>query len=167
MNHDDYLDRAIEQVARELTDGAPSQGFAGHVRARLETSPRSAAWVWQMAAAAAVLALVAYFLWPAGDQQPPMQVARTPASAPAAPGRPGITETPGRRSQAVASLARAGTTTGPFGRGRPQPTMRIRIQIDDDAPQLVAIPEPADLTLKPIEIAELTIAPLEPEKESR
>jgi len=53
-------------------------------------------------------------------------------------------------------------------RPRARKPSNVRIPIDiGDAPQLAAMTEPADLTVKPIEIAELTIAPLEPEKESR
>jgi hypothetical protein len=167
MNHDDLLDRAIDEVARELTDAAPRRGFSERVRERLETPPRSRSWAWQAMAAAAALALVAYLVWPASDRRPNVQVAHAPAA------------TPGSERQGPApevgpalplphpphTLARGATHPARVLHSQPKP--RMRIAIDPEAPQLDAIPEPANLSVKPLEIAELTIVPLEPEKESR
>lgn len=163
MNHDDYLDRAIEQVARELTDLAPRQGFAARVRQRFEPQQTAFSWRWPLTAGiTAAVALVVWLTLPtrtvtptapthieADDRVLPVpsmeapQVARAPAHEPAT-----------RRERP---------------RGVPRiPLPRLRIPVDiDDAPQIAAMPVPSDLAIRPIEIAELTIAPLEPEKESR
>lgn len=165
MNDDDVLDRAIDDVARELTEGAPSQGFTGRVRARVGIRPCRRAWPWQLTGAAAALSLVVYMLWPVQDREP-LRVRPVPTrtSAERSP-EPEATPqaAPARSNPPV--LARATTRSAPAR--RPQSKPRMRIAVDPDAPQLGAIPIPADLTLKPLEIAELTIAPLDLDKESR
>lgn len=165
MNHDDSLDRAIDEVARDLTEGAPSPGFSTRVRARLETGPRRRAWVWHLAAACAVLAIVAYLVWPVANRQSPGVRVATPAGAPRSPSKELTPELAPAPSRPALVRARATTRPAPVRRSSPEP--RMRIAIHPDAPQLDAIPEPVELTLPPIAIAELTIAPLEPEKESR
>ena len=168
MNDDELFDRAIDEVAHEMTDAAPRRSLVPRVRERIETPSRTRAWLWQAAAAAAALAplaLVAYLLWPAGHTPPDVQVAHTPATTPgpASPQpAPQMVIAPPSQPHVVAQAPRRGAPVG-----RTQQEARMRIAVDLDTPQLDAIPEPPDLAVKPLEIAELSIVPLEPEKESR
>jgi hypothetical protein len=164
MSHDEFLDRAIDQVARELTDGAPRQGFAGRVRQRLEPPQTAFSWRWPLAAgvAAAAVALVIWLMLPTRTVTPiapaTTQVADRALPVPS-------TEAP----QIARGPAHESTTQHETSRHAPRiPLPRLQIPVDiEDAPQIAAMPALSDLAVKPIEIAELTIAPLEPEKESR
>ncbi len=165
MNQDDAFNRAIDQVARDLTAGAPRPGLAGRVRARIERPRRTGAWAWQVAGAIAALALMAYVAWPVSEM-PRQEVVDRTVTERAAPSEP-RTSAPPDTGQPRPSLDGTLRIHSVSARAPREPRVVPRIPIDREAPQLEAIREPSDLTLRPIEIAELTIAPLEPEKESR
>jgi hypothetical protein len=158
MKNDELLDRAIDHVARGLTDGSPRQGFAGRVRERIEAPSAKLRWMWPIAtgAAAAIILLVWLAL--------PTQTV-TPTVSPIGRAADRILQGPtaNREAPRVAGTIRPNETRHPRAR-----MTEVRIPIDtENAPQLAAITPPDDLAVQPIEIAELTIAPLEPEKESR
>lgn len=160
MNTDESLNRAIDQVARELTSGAPAVGFAGRVHVRLERPSVLPRWRWQLAGAASAI-LIAVIVWLALPERVlgPTTFPRPRLAdrvLPGQPEQPAASQIADRTEQAAHMPVRA--------RSLPP---NIRIEVDmESAPQIAAIAEPGDLLVPTIEIAELTVAPLEPEKES-
>jgi hypothetical protein len=158
--NDDFLDGAIDQVARELTDGAPRPGLARRVQQRLEPPRALVGWRWLLAGGAiAAIASIVWFTFP-GPTVDPILSPRRHAVDRVLPGPP----------VATGELRSAPVVHGPrHARRRPQqPPVEIRIPVDiEGAPQIAAIRDANALTVSPIEIPELNLAPLEPEKESR
>ena len=167
---DNALDRAIDGVARELTSGAPCPGFDARVRASLERPRPWRAWRWQLAAAVAVIVIaigpylstalrpIPQTTMPAsglatgprasGARAPTPMVRATPERVPAVPGPDRVAPEPPRVARVV------------------HPIVRIPID-DDEAPQIAALRPLSQLDLAPIQMTELTIPPLEAEKEPR
>jgi hypothetical protein len=167
---DQLLDAAIDVVAKELTAGEPRSGFASRVQSRLEKhgwwspSPwHPHTWRWVGGAAAVALLLVAVGLFPAWDAPRlrenavylPATSAVPPDTVAAAPAVPrGFVPTP-HGSQVSA-------------RRSPRATREmLRVAIDPDAPQIAALARIDALGLEPLDVPELTIPPLDPNKEPR
>ena len=161
---DVVLDRAIDEVARELTSGAPRAGFDARVRARIAETPAPFRWTWPLAAVTALALATVVYLWqPAKPTPDGSRVVRvTPSSeGGASPSGPRA-----RTEQNERGRITPARRTTPHRRAVPdRPT--IRIPIEEDAPQIAALAQMPDLTLEPIELTEITIPPLEPEKEPR
>lgn len=74
------VDDAIDRVARDMTSGAPSADFRRGVISRLESrQPTRFAWPTFAAgmAAAAVVALAGFVMWPRGDHAAPSTITMT------------------------------------------------------------------------------------------
>ncbi|HSL23292.1 MAG TPA: hypothetical protein VK886_17315 [Vicinamibacterales bacterium] len=180
---DDVLDREIDAAASQLTDGSPRPGFPHRVRSRIETRRPTAAWAWRAAAAAVALVLVAYLAVPRHPSEAPEgTVAREPeAGASPAVRAPEVTppSAPEDSPEAV-GRARSGLRPGSVTAARVVPP---RLPVNGDAPQIAALIEPTPLVvrvegpaaldtegeieLKDIAVQDLSIAPLDPEKEPR
>lgn len=173
----DALDRAIDEVAREVTNADPSPGFVARVGERIRVERRSwyVGWGWQLATGIALLAVIAYVSWPEEERH----AARVAATGPTVVGRaapPAVSAPPvpsTARTRAFAAARRMGT------RSRVAPPLTMpRIPIAVDAPQIDALSEvaeltvpvarPRDLDMPGLTVRQVTIAPLEPgDKERR
>jgi hypothetical protein len=166
------LDEAIERAARELTGGTPRAGFATRVQSRLGTKRASYAGWWQLAGAAAALALI-FVLLPARAPQTPAPSSQARDTAPAGSGHTGAVV---HRSEA----SRGGRTelerVAPPRRAFARPTTRVplRVRIEQDAPQIAALPEiedlsvaidqPEQLAVSGLDVADLRIPPIDIDK---
>lgn len=159
MRDDSELDRAIAQVARNMTDRAPRSGFATRVRERLESPTRHGRrrWTWWLVPIPAAAALVLWMALPRLTDTPTPKHPVPPTGGEALYVPP-IPEVVTPRELPAPSAAR---------RSQRQTRAIVPIPIDDGAPQIPAIAEVTELVLPAIEIADLSILPLEPDKEPR
>jgi hypothetical protein len=170
---DELLDAAIDSVARELMQGAPSAGFASRVRRsclpEMGPGPKTRSWrprlYWAAATAAAIL-VIALML---------------PATGPnVSPGAPRLTSGP---EPTIRPPAPQITEAGPPARapGPPTPTARrrpgaepVRVPIEQGPAPIAALEEiadlavtvnqPASLTLTDLDMPDLAVAPLDPDR---
>lgn len=171
MNENDWLDRAIDEVARELTDREPRPGFAGQIAERLEQPERSRAWVWQLAGAVAILAVIVFAM------SRPSNEPSTPASNASASGaRPPVQGVSSPPAAPQVSAARTGALEPRTGRSTQ--TAMARLAIDTETPRIPAlpeltelqvhVPEPETLAVAALELRDLDVMPLIPDdKEPR
>lgn len=171
-DHDapDVLDPAIDEIARELTDGQPSRGFSARVRERIERPARATGWTWQTAAALALVAVMVYVSWPGPTDrsaEAPVVATRSAPSGSSPASRPPAVEP----REATPREANAGVPQR-IGPTRPLPRRAVpRIPIDVDAPQIAALGEvneltvsvapPRDLDLPGLSVRDVTIPPLD------
>src|SRR5262245_23127443 len=169
-DHDnDRLDRAIDDVARRMTQGAPAVDLKARVLARIEASdasswPRRLAWLGVPIAAAAAIFLVV-FLWPHRDanrvvenaiHQPP--VAGTPdRPLPPAPPR----DTMEAMAQAEASPARIAAARA--GIASPPLPFRTPSDVETMAPPPLEVPSIAvpSLPIADTALPSIAVEPLE------
>jgi hypothetical protein len=173
MTNKDALDRAIDAVAREVTGGSPSLGFPSRVRERIERPRAARAWVWQLAGALAVLAVIAYVSWPDGQKTDSPAVVTGPVAN--RPELPPVAQVAPRVSRPHAGVV-ARRVERPPRRDTPRPR-GARIPIDVDAPQIaalgrvseltVSVAQPRDLDLPDLSVREVMIPPLEPGDKER
>jgi hypothetical protein len=181
--HDSRIDAAIDEVAREMTDGAPDSSFKARVLARIDDHrPRRGRLVWMLSplvVAALVIVAVIVFRQSERQSQPAPNATRSdnraktvdaardrePANDATTATRPG--ETVARQTPAPAQSAAsrrppraaiASTTSGEFEALAPPPLAVESIR-------LAALPAANSIRVAPLEtIAPIDVAPLgEPE----
>src|SRR5262245_57940863 len=168
-DHDnDRLDRVIDDIARQMTEGAPSSDLKAHVLSRLEEPdasswPRRFAWVAAPVAAAAVILLVVFLRLHQGtaggadNVKPQPSVARAPDRplAPAPP-REAVPSTARTDSSPAATVARTRATTSPR-------TSRSPSDIESMAPSRLEVSsiEVPSLAISDIATTSIAVQPLE------
>jgi hypothetical protein len=171
MNDNDWLDKAIDEVARELTDREPRPGFAGQIAKRLEQPERRRIWAWQLAGAAAILAVIVFAM-----SRPSNEPGRPASDASASRTGPQVQSVPSSATAPPVSDARPGAPKP--GAARSRPTAMARVAIDADAPRIPALPEltelqvhvqgPETLAVAALGLRDLDVMPLTPDdKEPR
>jgi hypothetical protein len=169
----DRLDRTIDEVARQMTDGTPSADLKRRVRARIaehdaRSRPRRLAWLAAPVAAAAAIVL-AVFLWSlqptergVGTVTRTPSVARTP-DVPLPPDRP-LSSTPLPETVRATGQTQAsadGTTTARGTAPSPRP-LRAPSDIERMAPpslEVASIAVPS-LTISDITTPSIAVEPL-------
>lgn len=171
---DERLDAAIDDVARQMTAGAPRAGFSGRVQARLDDRAGGgwlAGFAWA-AGALVVLVLALLVPWQArdtADRQRAPQVAQQQRIPPTGDAAPRASATPGLGEAAPRTAARDIRKTD-----LPRPRRLPSVPLVEDAPQIPALAEitplsvdvnaPASLTLDDIDLPDLAVAPLDPDR---
>lgn len=173
MTEHDALDRAIDEVARDLTSGEPSHALRTRVVERIER-PRRAAWMWQLATALTVVLVVAYLMWPRAEiTSEPAVVATAPSRTTPAPAADNTAVVRAQPSEHLRALK-----GGPGARRPQQGPATRRIAVDPTAPQIaalvemnelaVSLAEPRNIDVPGLRVDDVSIPPLEPgDKERR
>ncbi len=160
---DERLDEVIDATARRMTDGAPRRELAGRIARRLEARSRILAPAWQIAAAAALILVVAFSVTRLLHHEP-TQSATMPKSAPVVASQAPESTTP--RVSIGASPVRAPRVVA---RRRQQMARRVPVApdaarippLDVTRPLSVDALTASELGVAPVEIAPLSVTPLE------
>jgi hypothetical protein len=169
-DHDnDRLDRAIDDVARRMTEGAPSADLKALVLARIEAPdaswwPRRLAWFATAVAAAAAIVLVVV-LWPLQHTERGTETMKQASSVARTADRPLPPSAPQETARATAptGASSAGTTTARTSIATSRRLLRSLSDIERMAPPPLEVPSIAvpSLPISDIGTPSIAVEPLE------